>query len=250
MKRILTALLLCCGLVIGASAYAQSQRDPFAQYEPAATERCGPQSNGDYVLCESLGGLIRQRQTNFAAFLQEMYTLAFILAGTVAFVRIVYGGVLYSWSGVIERKKEAIGIFKNVAIGMSLLMGSYAVLNTINPALTILRLPTPAEKTTQKPPQANIGDPMPADMRTAMEKADREMTGDISLLQGQIDGLEAKQDKNAADRARLSELNTQLEKTQLTQKGVQYQLGTEERLNQLNKGMTTDQLMKAMQTKP
>lgn len=233
MKRILTALLLFYGLVIGFTAFAQT------------TERCGPQFNGDYVLCESLGGLIQQRQTNFAAFLQEMYNLAFILAGTVAFVRIVYGGVLYSWSGVVERKKEAMSIFKNVAIGMALLMGSYAVLNTINPALTILALPNVTMRRQQDfQPQAKIGDPISPEIRSVMERASREMTGDIDLLEAQINGLNP-----TTDKARIAELNAQLEKTKSTQRGVEYQLSTEERLNQLNKGMTTDQMMKAMQKK-
>lgn len=258
MKKILAAFSILASLAAFGFAQAQiygpdfvgPQQDPFAQYEIGQSGRCGPQGDGSYVLCESTGGIISQTQTNFADFLQEMYNLAFILAGTVAFVRIVYGGVLYSWSGVIDRKKEAIGVFKNVAIGMGLLMGSYAVLNTINPALTVLRLPAPVEGTAQKPPQAKIGDPMPADMRSAMEQANREMTGDIGLLQAQIDGLESKQDKSAADRARITELNAQLEKVQLTQKGVQFQLGTEESLNRLNQGMTTDQILKAMQNKP
>jgi hypothetical protein len=60
----------------------------------------------------------------------------------VAFVRIVYGGILYSWSGVVNRKQEAIKIFQNVAWGMLLLMGSYLILNTINPALTTFNLPS------------------------------------------------------------------------------------------------------------
>ncbi len=157
MKRLFSILVLS-GCLAGATfAYAQygsdfvgpQQADPFAQN--GTVERCGPQTNGDYILCEAVGGLIRQRQTNFAAFLREMYVLAFILAGTVAFVRIVYGGLIYSWSGVVDRKKEAIGIFWDVAIGMGLLMGSYVILNTINPALTILALPNVTMGTAQNP---------------------------------------------------------------------------------------------------
>lgn len=150
MKKIFFLFFITGLIGVTGFAYAQQygpdfmgpQQDPFAQYGSVSNgDRCGPQGNGDYILCESTGGIISQTQTNFAAFLREIYNLAFILAGTVAFIRIVYGGILYSWSGVIDRKKEAIGIFKNVAIGMALLMGSYAVLNTINPALTILALP-------------------------------------------------------------------------------------------------------------
>jgi|GEM_PF-5313988 len=120
-------------------------KGPFAQIAQTTTQ-CGPQENGDYILCQAVGNLISQRQTDFVSFLRELYMLAFILAGTIAFIRIVYGGILYSISGVINKKKEAIGIFKNVAIGMGLLMSSYIILNTINPALTVFSLPSTIQK--------------------------------------------------------------------------------------------------------
>ncbi len=163
MKRITVLFSILISVALFSSAYAQiygpdfvgPQQDPYAQYQIGQNGRCGPQGDGTYVLCQSTGGIINQTQTNFAAFLREMYMLAFILAGTVAFIRIVYGGILYSYSGVIDRKKEAMGIFKNVAVGMALLMGSYVVLNTINPALTVLKLPTPVEGTVKSPTQSN-----------------------------------------------------------------------------------------------
>lgn len=227
----------------------QQQTDPFAQ--TTATARCGPQSNGDYILCEGVGNLISQRQTNFAAFLRELYMLAFILAGTVAFIRIVYGGALYSWSVVLDRKKEAIGIFKNVAVGMALLMGSYVILNTINPALTVLALPKVTNSTgPQALPEKSAMGVFTPEERATMEQIVREGQGDVGLMQSQIDELNAKENKTAADKARLTELNTELDTTQSKLKGVEYQLGTEGRLNQLNQGMNTDQFMKALQTKP
>lgn len=150
MKRLFALSLICGAIAISAVAYAQydpnfvgpQQEDPFAQNGSQQTARCGPQANGSYILCEAVGGLLHQTQTDFASFLHELYILAFILAGTVAFVRIVYGGILYSWSGVVNRKQEAIKIFWDVAYGMLLLMGSYLILNTINPALTVFNLPS------------------------------------------------------------------------------------------------------------
>ena len=159
MKKLLALFLLCGAIAISGVTHAQydpnfvgpqqsfdsaqdRQTDPFAQNESQQTARCGPQANGSYILCEAVGGLLHQTQTDFASFLRELYILAFILAGTVAFARIVYGGILYSWSGVVDRKKEAIHIFWNVAYGMLLLMGSYLILNTINPALTTFNLPS------------------------------------------------------------------------------------------------------------
>ncbi len=190
MKRILVLSLLCYSLLIGGVVQAQSQydfdfvgpkQDPLARYGAVAGgDRCGPQFNGDYILCQSTGGIISQTQTNFAAFLREMYNLAFILAGTVAFIRIVYGGILYSWSGVVDRKKEAINIFKNVAYGIALLMGSYVVLNTINPALTILALPN----VTMGTPRSSRND-----VPTLPLSSLNEMPSELDLLDTSIESI-------------------------------------------------------------
>lgn len=184
MKKVLYLVFMVGILGVGTFAYAQydpnfvgpqqQQADPFAQNGTGQTARCGPQSDGGYILCEDTGGLIQQRQTNFAAFLRELYILAFILAGTVAFVRIVYGGILYSWSGVVDRKKEAIGVFKSVAVGMALLMGSYLILNTINPALTVLSLPNVWQGTVNNNP-TEVGEiPTPLSALTKAEQQIRD----------------------------------------------------------------------------
>ncbi len=207
----------------------QQQTDPFAQ----TTARCGPQSNGDYILCEAVGGIINQRQTNFAAFLRELYMLAFILAGTVAFVRIVYGGVLYSVSAVVNRKKEALDIFKNVAIGMALLMGSYVILNTINPALTILSLPDAGQSVLQgmtakksagagaaadpsaiNTPEANaIREEMNGRVNAlGLYSAAPDDAATVEMINGQIEAIGTP--TNAAERARLTELQGALKEYQ------------------------------------
>ncbi len=233
MKKSLLLLVALAPLALFAFAHAQiygpdfvgPQQDPSAQYRIGQNGRCGPQGDGSYVLCESTGGIISQTQRNFADFLQEMYNLAFILAGTVAFVRIVYGGILYSWSGVVDRKKEAIGIFKNVAVGMGLLMGSYAILNTINPALTMLRLPTPVEGTPKSSLPADKG-PLGegATMMGTLDKAINSIRQEnldiinnlglyapapddaatIGLINDQINAIGTP--RNAAEQARLTEL--------------------------------------------
>ncbi len=118
------------------SARAQELTAPGAP----STKRCGGQSDGSYIMCDPIPG-ISPVQANPAAFLRELYILAFIIAGTVAFARIVYGGIIYSTSGVVDQKNKAKGIFIGVAQGIALLMGSYLILNAINPALVNLRFP-------------------------------------------------------------------------------------------------------------
>lgn len=232
MKRLF--LLLSTLTVFGTFGFAYAeydpnfvgpqQADPFAQ--DAAVERCGPQTNGDYVLCETVGGLIRQRQTNFADFLREMYALAFILAGTVAFVRIVYGGIIYSWSGVVDRKKEAIGIFKDVAVGMALLMGSYVILNTVNPALTILALPNVTMGTAQSAAPADPRTPqtytVTDDTIARWEQEERETLSTIELIQDRIQLIETTTpNRNAAQRTELESLRNQLQQNEKKVKSLQ-----------------------------
>lgn len=102
---------------------------------------CGPSADGrSYTLCESIPG-IDPVQTDFASFFAQLYRLALMIGGTVIFIRVVYGGILYTWSGVVNKKQEAIQIFKGVAWGGALLMGSYLILHTINPALTTITVP-------------------------------------------------------------------------------------------------------------
>lgn len=103
---------------------------------------CGPSVGGtSYTLCESIPG-IDPVQTDFASFFAQLYRLALLLGGTVIFIRVVYGGILYTWSGgVVNKKQEAIQIFKDAAWGGALLMGSYLILHTINPALTTITVP-------------------------------------------------------------------------------------------------------------
>lgn len=206
------------------------EMDPLEKYKTdiKRTQTCGPQGNGDYILCESTGGIINRTQKNFPAFLRQMYNLAFILAGTVAFVRIVYGGILYSWSGVIDRKKEAIGIFKNVAYGMALLMGSYAVLNTINPALTILALPDVTMKTPQEPSEPK-NDPrklqpysVTDETISRWEQEERETLSTIELIQDRMQLLETTTpNRTPEQKSELESLRNQLQQNEKKVKSLQ-----------------------------
>ena len=238
MKKLLIAAYVAAVLTL--ANHAGAQTDPFADYgcgsatsfadyKAGGELRCGPQGNGDYILCESTGGIINQRQTSFPAFLRELYILAFILAGTVAFVRIVYGGVLYSWSGVVDRKKQAIGIFQNVAIGMGLLMGSYVILNTINPALTILALPNVTMGTPQNAkPQEKINsrEPQPysvtEEMISQWEREERETLSTIEIIQDRIQLMETTTpNRTSAQKAELESLRNQLQQYEKKVKSLQ-----------------------------
>lgn len=75
--------------------------------------------------------------------LKNLYNFSLIISGLLAFGAIVYGGVLRASAGdnskKIEESKEWI---KSAIIGLILLFGAYILLNTINPALLRLDLPS------------------------------------------------------------------------------------------------------------
>lgn len=147
---------------------------------------CGPSADGrSYTLCAPIPG-IHPVQTDFASFFAQLYQLALMLGGTVIFIRVVYGGILYTWSGVVNKKQEAINIFKGAAYGGALLMGSYLILHTINPALTVITVPDLQTYTT---PQTHI----PADNRRTALDADmiRQNEAFVEATRERIQNLEA-----------------------------------------------------------
>lgn len=104
---------------------------------------CGPNADGSsYTLCVDIPG-VEPTQTDFAGFLAQLYRLALILGGTAVFARVVYGGIMYTISGgVVNKQKEAQEIFTNAAWGGGLLLASYLILKTINPALVVISVPS------------------------------------------------------------------------------------------------------------
>jgi len=96
--------------------------------------------------------------TGPADFIQKLYDYALSIAGTLAVVMIVYGGVKYVVSaGSVSAQSDARDIIKNAVWGIVLLGGAYLVLNTINPQLVTLKEPglepiTAAPTSTTPPP--------------------------------------------------------------------------------------------------
>lgn len=78
-----------------------------------------------------------------AAIVANFYSFAFLIAGFLAFVMIVYGGVRYAFSGgSASSKEEGKDAIKQALLGLGLLLVAYLILRTINPDLTQLRMPT------------------------------------------------------------------------------------------------------------
>lgn len=77
-----------------------------------------------------------------ADFVNNFYIWALGIAGTIAVVRVIFGGVKYVVSaGNTAQQGDARDIITSAIWGILLLAGAYLILNTINPQLTELRNP-------------------------------------------------------------------------------------------------------------
>lgn len=79
---------------------------------------------------------------SIANYLVRLYNFALGIIGTIAFGAIVYGGILIAFSGVADKKKEGKEWITNALWGIVILLGSWLILNTINPEIPKLKEPT------------------------------------------------------------------------------------------------------------
>jgi hypothetical protein len=145
MKKFFTLCLVALGLA--AVLYVNAAANPTIDVNfPGGTNpTTGPQA---------VGGII----ANF-------YQFALLIGGILAFGAIVYGGVKYTFAaGNPSGQSEGKEWIKGALWGLTLLLGAYLVLKTINPALVNLGLPTlsavpeiTAQPTAQPPPTADSG---------------------------------------------------------------------------------------------
>ncbi|MBP6855709.1 MAG: hypothetical protein KBC26_01920 [Candidatus Pacebacteria bacterium] len=79
--------------------------------------------------------------TNPADFVNKIYIYALGVAGALAIIRIVYGGLMVVFNqGAPAKLADARKIIEEAIIGILLLFGAYLILNTINPGLTQLKV--------------------------------------------------------------------------------------------------------------
>ena len=93
-----------------------------------------------------------------ASLVNAIYQYALGIAGTLAVVMIVYGGVKYVVTGGNgAAQKDAMDIIKSAVWGIVLLGGAFLILNTVNPTLTILKNPGLTPVTIVAPPTTSGG---------------------------------------------------------------------------------------------
>ena len=75
-------------------------------------------------------------------FLANFYKFAIMISGVLAVGMIIWGGILYTLSGAsISKKNNGKELILSALFGLALVLGSYLILNTINPRLVELENP-------------------------------------------------------------------------------------------------------------
>lgn len=106
-----------------------------------------------YTLLEGSLPNINQT-TTLETYIPSMFTLIIAVGAAMAFVVITYGGILYATTDNLGNKQEGRKYIENAVYGLIILIGSYAILNTINPQLVRfdLNIRTPVVGIPETPP--------------------------------------------------------------------------------------------------
>ncbi|MEN9582364.1 MAG: hypothetical protein RL641_318 [Candidatus Parcubacteria bacterium] len=88
-----------------------------------------------YCLLAPLGGLTVIPDVDLNSYFGLMYKILIGLAGVLAVVMIFFGGVQYMTSDALGEKEGGREKIRNAVLGLIIALGSYAILNTINPDL-------------------------------------------------------------------------------------------------------------------
>jgi len=76
-----------------------------------------------------------------AKYISFIYMFMIGLVGIAGFASLVFYGIVWIYSGISEKKSEALEGIKNTFIGILLALSAFVILNTINPKLVTLKDP-------------------------------------------------------------------------------------------------------------
>ena len=148
--------------------------DPNAIPPVTATNTAPPNTKTTYTLLQPLPGLEGANQTidtkanpdtnpcPLGNYLNIMIKLFFGICGVLAVIMIVMGGIEYMTSDLISSKEAGKESIRNAVLGLLLALGSYLILNTINPDLLNIclnALPKAEMTMTEAPPTSSDFNP-------------------------------------------------------------------------------------------
>ncbi|MBU3918658.1 pilin [Patescibacteria group bacterium] len=98
-----------------------------------------------------------QINTPLSVFFIYLYSLGIITAGLLSFVMIVWGGIRYILAGANPGKmKDAREQVSYAFLGLMIILGSWMIVNTINPDLTQLAMPSTRDFDSNMPFPPNV----------------------------------------------------------------------------------------------
>lgn len=80
------------------------------------------------------------KTANMVTYIKQGYFLSIAIGAGMAFVMITYGGIIYATADALQNKQNGRKYIEDAVIGLVILIGSYAILNTINPELVNLNI--------------------------------------------------------------------------------------------------------------
>lgn len=196
---ILIALLTISTGIIGVipvvSAQTYTALEPLPCFPSAPTKDAnGVDIPGTGVVCTSA---IRT-QFNFSDYMQFVFNLVIAISASAAVFMIVWGGFKYmttdSWSG----KSEGLDKVKSALLGLLLVLTSYMILRTVNPALVAIptTLVTPLDinyAALRQSSAAAFLDDLTSMLESNIDRTraeNRQILADVTLARSQIVDLE------------------------------------------------------------
>lgn len=122
IKKILAGIALLLCVVLPMATFAQDSAPTPINYVPLVDLPGTGTSNAPGATVE------------LSTYLPGIFKLSIAIAGALAVIMIVYGGVEYLSTDAISGKSEGKEKITNALIGLLLAIGSFIILNTINPA--------------------------------------------------------------------------------------------------------------------
>lgn len=99
-------------------------------------------------------------KTNLSTYLPGVFNFSIGIAAVLAFIMITIGGIIYATSDAISGKTEGRTYVTNALWGLLLVLGSYAIIYTINPQFLNLNLDVKTPYIPVGTPSASVGVPM------------------------------------------------------------------------------------------
>lgn len=82
-----------------------------------------------------LPGFTASSTSSLGGFLQALFTVLIMIAGILAFIMLVIGGITYATSEAFGGKAEGRSMMLNAVLGLIIALGAWVILNSINPNL-------------------------------------------------------------------------------------------------------------------